>query len=107
MDFDDYQVLAHSTAEYPRERALEYLGLKLASEAGEVAGKIGKMIRGDYLFTTEFAEILSKELGDVLWYVTEMCTVLDIRLMQVAAENTLKLKDRKSRGKIKGSGDNR
>ena len=107
MDFDDYQLLAHRTAVYPAEKGLEYLALGLVGEAGEVANKVKKILRGDYLFTDEFAGELSKELGDVLWYLAEMCTHLDIRLMQIAGENTLKLKERKKSGKIKGSGDNR
>jgi NTP pyrophosphatase (non-canonical NTP hydrolase) len=107
MDFDDYQVAAHSTAEYPAEKALEYLALGLAGEAGEVANKIKKILRGDYLFTDEFAEVLEKELGDCLWYLAELCTATDMRLQAVAAHNVLKLKDRKKRGKIKGSGDER
>ena len=45
--FDDYQERAKSTAVYPSERALEYLSLGLASEAGEVASLVSKWVRGD------------------------------------------------------------
>ena len=107
MDFDDYQLLAHTTAEYPPVKGLEYLTLKLCSEAGEVAGKVGKHFRGDYDLNQEIKKQLQDELGDVLWYLAELCTYLDVRLMHVAVENTKKLENRKKRGRIKGDGDNR
>lgn len=106
MDFDDYQLIAHRTAEYPVDKGLEYLGLKLASEAGEVSGKIGKYIRGDYDLNA-LIEKLIPEIGDVLWYLAELSTHIDVRLMHVAVENTKKLESRKKRGRIKGDGDSR
>ena len=47
------------------------------------------------------------ELGDVLWYLTQICTELDLTLEEVAEANLVKLFDRLERGKIKGDGDNR
>ena len=48
-----------------------------------------------------------KELGDVLWFVAECCTVLRVDMDTVAELNIKKLADRKARGVIHGSGDNR
>ncbi len=52
-------------------------------------------------------EALKSELGDVLWYVSQVCTELGIELDEVAQGNIEKLLDRLERGKIKGDGDSR
>ncbi len=45
--------------------------------------------------------------GDVLWYLSEICTRLGVRLEDVAAGNIAKLADRAARGVITGDGDRR
>ena len=72
--FDEYQQETMKTAVYDKDVAVTYLALGLASEAGEVAGKVKKWVRGDtsYVDTDEIA----KELGDVLWYVSQMAETL-------------------------------
>lgn len=112
MDLNEYQKKAKSTARFPTESALQYLGLQLASEAGEVAGKIAKYFRGDYSTGGQFRyrewkEIVIKEMGDVLWYLALLADFLEIDLQEVAEKNLEKLQDRDKRGMIKGSGDNR
>ena len=52
-------------------------------------------------------EALKAELGDVLWYLAQTCTELEISLDEVAEANITKLMDRQARGKIQGDGDNR
>lgn len=106
MNFNDYQHRTSSTAIYPEEKALEYLALGLCSEAGEVAGKLKKIIR-DYgsNMTEEKRFELASELGDVLWYVSQLALELNVTLDVVAHENIAKLADRKERGAIGGSGD--
>lgn len=92
-----------------KEDALYYLALGLASEAGEVAGKVKKAIRDDRrkdLSHERKMQILS-ELGDVLWYVAVLADYLGMDLSSVATDNILKLRDRENRGKIGGDGDNR
>lgn len=79
----------------------------LYNEAGEVAEKINEQLNGTKVSDEEFKKIMSGELGDVLWYVAETCTRLGISLDDVATANIQKLLDRKERGVIKGSGDNR
>lgn len=106
--FKEYQALTITTAIYPRDRALEYLGLGLASEAGEVAGKIKKVIRDSDGIVTELARnSLFQELGDVLWYVSELCNELEIDMETVANYNISKLKSRQTRNVLGGEGDNR
>lgn len=103
MNFDDYQKAAAKTAIY-QDAVYPILGL--ASEAGEVAGKVKKYIRdgGDYRV---MHEELAKELGDVLWYVSAIAKDIGYDLSVIASMNLDKLSDRQSRGKIQGSGDNR
>lgn len=107
MNFTEYQILAHQTAVYPKEEGIYYTVLGLASEAGEVAGKLKKWIRGDIPDGPGLQELLEDELGCTLWYLAEICTVLDIDFNTVAYKNVEKLKDRAKRGVIKGSGDKR
>ena len=109
MNFTEYQELAKKTAIYPSRYFKVYPALGLCGEAGEVAEKIKKVIRDgvDYLHEEEFKADLTKEQGDVLWYVAELANDLDISLNDVAEKNVQKLASRKERNKIGGSGDNR
>lgn len=104
MTFDEYQERAHSTAVYPPEMALPYSALGLCGEAGEYANKVKKILRGDYKIDKD---ALAKELGGVLWYLAECCTVLGLSLSEVAELNILQLASRKERGTLKGDGDER
>lgn len=117
MQLNEYQNLTQDTAIYPGAnsgrdnyysmRAVQYCALGLANEAGEVAGKIKKMIRDyDGVEGTLRKETL-KELGDTLWYLARLADELDCDLETVANQNIIKLKDRKERGVLGGSGDNR
>ena len=87
--------------------AVAYDGLGLG-EAGEVQGKIKKIIRdnGGYI-SAEYRIEIKKELGDILWYVASMCDGLGISMEDVATGNIEKLKSRRDRGTLHGSGDNR
>lgn len=108
MDFDTYQMKSDSTAIYPEDKAIEYLTLGLCSEAGEVAGKIKKIIRDDNSnISEEQKQQLEAELGDVLWYVSQLALELGVSLGRVAAKNIEKLSSRHARDVIKGSGDSR
>ena len=82
--------------------------LRLSGEAGEVAEEVKKVIRdkgGEFDDDTRLA--ICKELGDVLWYVAQIASELDLDLSNVAQGNLDKLADRAKRGKIKGNGDDR
>ena len=101
--FDTYQDFTDTTAIYPPSKALEYLAMGLTSEAGEVAGKVKKWVRDGYLDHDE----LIAELGDVMWYVAQFASAMDVYLSEIAQDNVAKLKDRQERNKLGGSGDNR
>ena len=109
MNFDDYQQLSGQTAIYPdRGNNLTYPTLGLAGETGEVAEKVKKLIRDKGgLVDDATRDALRKELGDVLWYIAQLCTELDLSMSDVAAGNIEKLASRRERGKISGEGDNR
>lgn len=106
MAFDEYQHEANDTMVYPDSASLYYPALGLAGEAGEVANKIKKIIRGDTP-PIDWREQIAAELGDVLWYIAALCHDLDIPLSTVASGNLDKLRSRKSRGTLAGSGDDR
>ena len=97
MNFNDYQQKSRATAQYPAiGHAVIYPALGLVNEAGEVAGKIKKIFRDKQGVIGEVErEALKAELGDVLWYIAQVATELDLPL------------DGQSRGKIQGDGDNR
>jgi NTP pyrophosphatase (non-canonical NTP hydrolase) len=108
MDLADYQRRSRRTAAYPREAWLSYPALGLAGEAGEVAEHAKKAIRDDgAAITDERREALAKELGDVLWYVAQLATELELDLDEIARANLEKLLSRQRRGVLSGSGDER
>ncbi len=110
MNFSDYQTKATKTALYPRVdgHGWMYPALGLANEAGEVTGKLKKVIRdNDGVINEERRNDISKELGDVLWYIAQLATELDIKLDDVAEANIAKLASRQERGTLGGDGDNR
>lgn len=113
LNFSDYQIGTAATAIYPEVgtgayTALSYTALGLVGEAGEVAGKIKKVLRDDGgVITKEKAKEVAAELGDVLWYLARLADELGVSLEVIAQANLEKLADRASRNVIGGSGDNR
>tara|TARA_A100001388_G_C28570768_1_gene404161 strand:- start:383 stop:712 length:330 start_codon:yes stop_codon:yes gene_type:complete len=109
MDFKTYQKKSRETAKYPNLGSNNiYPTLGLVGEAGEVAEKVKKVIRDkNGIFDEESKLGIKKELGDVLWYISNLCTEFGFDLEDVASQNIEKLKLRASRGKIGGSGDDR
>lgn len=113
LDFEEYQKQAAETAIYPEAgtgsfSAVSYAVLGLVNEAGEVSGKLKKVWRdSDGVLTSEHQEQIAKELGDVLWYAAALAEEIEYPLEAVALDNLNKLRSRKERGVIGGSGDNR
>ena len=109
MNFKEYQTKSRVTAKYPDAgNNYIYPTLGLSGEAGEVAEKIKKVIRdkGGQV-SDETRNEIKKELGDVLWYVSQLATELGLSVDDIAEHNINKLYDRMERGVLKGSGDNR
>ena len=109
MTFEEYQRESKKTATYHEKgRDFWYPALGLAGESGEVVEKIKKLFRDDNgVLTAERKALLEKELGDVLWYLTQLASDAGLSLEGVAKNNLEKLFSRKERGKITGDGDNR
>lgn len=102
MLLNEYQEKAFETAlETAKNPA--YMITNLTSEAGEVAGKFAKWIR-DGSFDEEG---MQKEVGDVLWQIAGLSTVMGWSLADIASKNLQKLADRQSRLTLTGSGDQR
>jgi NTP pyrophosphatase (non-canonical NTP hydrolase) len=109
MDFSEYQSLSRRTAKYPRAGAdMTYPALGLCGEAGEVAEKVKKTIRDDGgVLSDERRAALARELGDVLWYLSQLATEAGLDLEEIAADNLDKLLSRQERGVLSGTGDER
>jgi NTP pyrophosphatase (non-canonical NTP hydrolase) len=107
--FETYQRESRKTwGVISMDHPVVYPTLGLVNEAGEVAGKIKKIFRDrDGVISEEDRQALKQELGDVLWYLTQICTELDLSLEEVAEANLTKLFSRLERGKIRGDGDYR
>ena len=126
INFDTYQKKAAGTALYPKIIVVDsegnhndadyiYPAIGLGNEAGEVLGKLKKIVRdhqgrykeADGVVYEMAQELIAAELGDVLWYLAETARVFDVKLSRIAEKNLEKLESRKARGKLQGSGDNR
>ena len=108
MRMDEYQAAARQTAIYGERFKGVYPALGLASEAGEVAGKVKKVLRDqEGEFDPSSIEAIADELGDVLWYVAVLASDLGLSLDKIASENLGKLRSRQARGRLSGEGDRR
>ena len=107
-DLDLYQKVALTTAIYPREQAIIYPTLGLTGEAGEVANKVKKIIRdGSNSKDEKLVSEIKSEIGDCLWYIAVLANDFNIKLSDIASTNLIKLENRKEKGTIRGSGDQR
>jgi NTP pyrophosphatase (non-canonical NTP hydrolase) len=104
VDLETYQHFVNGMKVYPEQHAIVYPALGMIGEAGEVAEKVKKWLRGDRELDKHE---LVKEIGDVLWYAASLADDLGYTIADVIAANVSKLSDRKERGVVKGSGDNR
>ncbi len=109
MDFNEYQKKAEETAVYPNKgKNFIYPVLGLVGESGEVAEKIKKVLREKRgIVDNKTKREVKKELGDVLWYVSQVAAELGISLDELALANIKKLMSRKKRNRLFGNGDNR
>ncbi len=120
MTLNEYQNNAMQTC-MATSNNFAYMFLNLAGEVGEFSSKIAKLIRkgNGVVNANHLCEVvpdfgdartkeeLSKELGDILWQLSGLCSVLDLNLEDVAKQNLQKLADRQKRNVIDGNGDNR
>ena len=108
MTFNEYQNEAAQTAVYSDNSKIIYPALGLSNEAGEVLGKIKKVLRDNNgVYSPASVVEIGKEIGDVLWYIAALSRDLGLDMNAIAENNIAKFKDRMNRGVIQGSGDNR
>lgn len=122
LTFREYQSKTAKTAVYREEidkivadgdtnmwKLLNLLYVSLGlGEVGELQGKIKKIIRDNGgIVNDDMRKDIAKELGDILWYISQTCTELGLAMGDVAELNLIKLASRKERGVLKGSGDER
>ena len=108
LNFEDYHFFVVGTKRYSENYRLTYPALGLTSEAGEVAGKLKKIMRDhDGHIDEALRNDLNAELGDVLWYVVCCADDLGISFRELVANNMNKLQRRVENNTIHGDGDNR
>lgn len=111
--FDPYQLATGDTAIYPGANegtfeAINYCLVGAAGEIGEIMNKWGKIIRdNDSVIDYKQRKDMGKEIGDVFWFLTRAADELGIPVEVILNENLAKLRSRKDRGVLSGSGDNR
>lgn len=120
MELNEYQKRAMKTCTESSNN-FSYMFMNLVGEVGEFAGKVAKAIRKekavidfnnliterkDAMLEEEIVD-LRREVGDILWQLSGLCTVMGWELEDVAQENLAKLADRQNRHVIVGEGDNR
>lgn len=115
---NEYQRIATKSAIYPGQGTplgLMYVALKLNGEAGELAEHVGKAMRDDGFgmydgfneLTADRLDLITKEAGDILWYLSALCNEIKATMSTIAQVNLTKLKSRTDRNKLQGSGDER
>lgn len=108
MTFNEYKNEAIKTAIYPQNYKIIYPTLGMCGECGEVAEKIKKVIRDKQgIFDADKTKEIEKELGDVLWYIANICNDLNIDFDNVAQNNINKINARVQNNTLHGNGDNR
>jgi len=96
MNVDDYQKETKKSARkvdesFPQELSIAILCMGLAGESGEVVDLLKKHLgHGHDLDKTK----LTKELGDVTWYVSEIANAFGIKLSDILQVNIDKLRKR-------------
>lgn len=109
VTFDTYQVKTARTNKYPSRSVFYDLVMGVCSEAGEIAGLVKKHDRDTTAVQLDEAERrhLALEIGDVMWYCSELAKFTGFSLEQIVKMNIEKLASRAERGKIGGNGDDR
>jgi len=108
MQLNEYTRRTDETAIYPEsgtgsDLELYYLSLGLTSEAGEVAGKVKKLIRDGSLDVGN----LAYEIGDCFWYLSRLADAIGYEPEDILTINMNKLLKRKENNTLSGSGDAR
>jgi NTP pyrophosphatase (non-canonical NTP hydrolase) len=91
MDFEEYQRKATETDQAPGSKEVPLFGL--AGEAGQLLSEYKKYLRdGDAHLL--FKDRVAEELGDLLWYISNVATKFELSLDDIAIGNLAKTRDR-------------
>ena len=96
MDFNSYQEEALRTDRVPahvNDASLVVPMLGLAGETGQLLSEYKKHLRDGEAHRL-FKERVSEELGDLLWYISNVASKFDLSLSDIAAANLVKVKHR-------------
>lgn len=95
MDFSTYQSRAATTDQTPQATpdALMIPLLGMAGEVGTLLSQFKKKLRDGTAHTT-FPEQVQEDLGDLLWYVANVATKMEMDLNSIAERNLEKNSDR-------------
>lgn len=102
LSFRDYQTAAKETDQVPgpaskSDHAIMVPLLGLAGEAGSLLTEFKKWLRQGEIYRP-FAHQVSEEIGDILWYLANIASKMDLDLEEIARENLAKLEDRYGTG---------
>ena len=106
MDIREYQEKAKRTVNtrLSRKDQLSNLCMGLCGESGEVVDYLKKCIYHRHSFNLQK---LTEELGDVMWYLSNIATLFAIPMTYILEENIKKLEERQPEGFSKEKSINR
>ena len=102
LSFRDYQIAAAMTdqvcsSQVDKMKSLMVPLLGLAGESGSLLTEFKKWLRQGEIYSP-FHDQVSEELGDILWYVANIASKMNLDLDEIARENLAKLADRWGKG---------
>ncbi len=106
MEFNEYQKESRKTVIYINAgNNLMYPALGLAGEVGETIERVKRIARHHSSISItdvdpKSREEISSELGDVLWYLAQFATELNVSLDEIAQANLKKLRNRQKEGTL-------
>jgi len=97
IGFSEYQKLAVGTANMRETYTNKLLNwvMGMATETGEITEVIKHWAFHKHPLDIDH---IKEELGDLLWYISQMCETLGLDLQDIADQNLLKLADRYPNG---------
>lgn len=98
MNIDDYQKSATETYQFKepageRDEGIVILLLGLTGEVGTLLSEYKKKIRDGENYNA-FVDRAKEELGDILWYLSNVACQFKLRLSEIADQNLKKTQDR-------------
>lgn len=106
ISIEEYQEFTPTTFIVDKYYAKPYLLAGLVAEAGEISGQYAKFLRGDF-DSDELHYRLRKELGDLMYFISQLCNELEWDTRDILQENVEKLTKRQTENKLRGDGDDR